>query len=497
MLNASLVERVQMIQGLYPSRYGNALTSALRMTTLTRTEERTTARVGLSLMQASAMVEGRIGTDVSHAAAIRSSMPSHRIGLSHPFTDTEAWMYDLQGVLGYNSAEYGRHRVFYLAGSETFSGDYTGDSDNILLTTSSQYHTGSRTAVRLFSGLQHRDFSLRSRFDEAIDTRYTRFAARIEIERSITDRVSATGGIAVTGMPVDHERSAGGGIVERFDGSLNIYSVFGEAQVRLIPDLTVIPSFRLDYFSMLEQTAVGGGISLRRRMNDRWILHAGVGHYVQPPAYRGIATAAALGVADRLTVQRSTNYSVGADGQLEQNASVRVELFYHVLDDIMIQHDVRGDRREYSGYNDGSAFARGFDFEFRVEDGRVKSWIGITMMQAHETDHRLERGPYQRTNSQTFTVNMAFEYYLGAGFTGNLRAVYGRGFYYGGEDRDKFPEYRRIDFRFSKEFKRGRLFIDMMNVWGVRNVAGGSNGFVPDWELGLPRMLNIGGEIRI
>lgn len=496
-LNASLIDRAQLIQGNYAVRYGHGLASVLRLSSLSFPPDEHSVTIDLSLMQASVLVEdGRNMEGISYSAAMRGSTPFHRIGFGHPFTDTQAWLYDVQGVVRFHDQRYGNHRMYMLTGSDTYSGAYDGGSDNIFVGTSSQYIVSSKTAARLFTGIQYRDQHIDGSFDR-FDTRFTSYFSRFEIETMRSDIMSISGGIVFSALPMHHERHTIEP-VESINRTLSNTALFVEGLFRFNDDTFLTPSLRADYFSLFNQFVLSGSITGGFQVSERWLLRGGVGNYVQQPHYRGIARANTLAVLDRLSVQRSTNITIGADGDLEDNASVRVELFYHLLDNIMVQRHGPGYRREYSGYNDASGFTRGFDFEFRIEDERVQTWIGITMMQALETDHRLGRGSYQRTNSQTFTVNTVFEYNIGNGYIGNLRALYGRGFYYGGgDDRDKFPEYRRIDVRFSKSFTEGLVYLDIMNIWNLSNVAGGSGGLTPDWEMGLPRVFNIGIEVRI
>ncbi|GEM_PF-3744425 len=495
-LNTSIIDRAQLIQGNYPIRYGHGLTSVLRMSSLAFQPSDHTVTIGLSLMQASALVEGGRRDGISYAVVGRSSMPFHRIGLSHPFTDTDAWMYDVQGMVRMNDPRYGNHKIFTLGGRDTFSGGYDGGSDNVLIATSSQYLFSAETAARLYTGVQYRDHNITG-INERIESRFTSYTSRLEVETMYSDALSFTGGIMTSVFPVQHER-AFPEPVESIDRTISNTGIYVEGLYRMQEYFVIMPSLRADYFTHLNRFALSGSVTGGYRLDERWLLRAGLGHYVQQPHYRGAARANQLGVFERLNVQRSTNITIGADGDLEDDASVRFELFYHFLDDIMVQQPGDSYRREYSGYNDATGFARGFDAEFRIEDRRVQAWIGITMMQAHETDHRLDRGPYQRTNSQTFTVNTVFEYNIGNGYIANLRALYGRGFYHDDEDeREKFPEYRRIDVRFAKSFSDGVIFLDIMNIWNIRNVAGGSGGFIPDWELGLPRVFNVGFNVQV
>ena len=495
-LNTSVIDRVQLIQGNYPIRYGHGLTSVLRMSSLAYHPTDHTVTIGLSLMQASAMIEGGTREGISYAAAARSSTPFHRIGLSHPFTDTDAWMYDVQGVLRLNDRRYGSHKIFMLGGRDTFSGGYDGGSDNMLIATSSQYLFGAETAARLYTGIQYRDHSMTGT-GERIETQFTLFTIRLEVETMYSDDLTFTGGVMTSVLPMQHDR-AFPEPVESIDRTLSNTGIYIEGLYRMQEHFFITPSVRADYFTHLDRFVLSGSVTGGYRLDERWLLRAGLGHYVQQPHYRGAARANQLGVFERLDVQRSTNITIGANGDLEDDASVRFELFYHLLDNIMVQQPGDSYRREHSGYNDATGFARGFDAEFRIEDERVQAWIGITMMQAHETDHRLDRGPYQRTNSQSFTVNTVFEYNIGNGYIANLRALYGRGFYHEDEGgREKYPEYRRIDVRFSKSFSGGVIFLDIMNIWNIRNVAGGSGGFIPDWELGLPRVFNVGFNVQV
>ncbi len=263
-------------------------------------------------------------------------------------------------------------------------------------------------------------------------------------------------------------------------------------ELEIVPWLggRVVPGFRADYDSATNKWDFSPRINARQDLTSsfpRTTLKGGAGLYYQPPAPLGTSggpvdtTSQAL-----LSSNRSQHYDVGVEQEITRNLDVSVDLYYKVLDNLVVA----------GAGNTGSGDAYGLELLLRYKpDEHFFGWASYTLSKSERRD--VPGGalrPFQY--DQTHVLTVLGSYKLGRGWQvgGRFRLVSGDLYTpssYGAYDGtvgsqlavsayppygSRLPLFHQLDVRVDKTwtFPSWKLsaYVDIQNVYNASSPQG-------------------------
>ncbi len=289
----------------------------------------------------------------------------------------------------------------------------------------------------------------------------------------------------------------------------------------LLPDpgrLLLTAGVRGDYFSFNDEWDFSPRLSSRYRASELLTLMGSLGVYHQTPTYRELRGKpepgeTLLGTLNRgIRSQRAIQYVAGGEYFIpSRRLYIRGELYYKDLDHL-ISYDIKNVRVLYSGQNDASGEAFGFDLRVRGElVPGLESWLNYSYLDATENflqDYETDRtsGLVPRPSDQRHTISLFVQDYVPGDPTWklHLRGLFGSGLPYtppvpgerigmfvaqipGDRHSERYPEYRRLDLgitkliEFTGSFPVGvELTAELLNVFDMTNTVAFT--WVPDGD---------------
>lgn len=237
-----------------------------------------------------------------------------------------------------------------------------------------------------------------------------------------------------------------------------------------------------DYFDRyVLEPRLGGEYSL----TEKTLLTAGWGQYHQFPA--GHEVIKVIGNPD-LGYIRAEHYTLGAEQDLGDGWTVKLEGYYKKLSDVVVPDET------YNYLNEGSGKAYGS--ELLIRRNSRSTWWGWLSFDYSRTFRRNEltgedfsyrydqplviNAVFTWEFAQTWTFGARWRYQSGAPYTpvigtyqdstGRIRPLYGA------LGSERLPDYHRLDLRIQKDFlfdtwKLG-FFLDIINAYARSNVSG-------------------------
>jgi len=270
-------------------------------------------------------------------------------------------------------------------------------------------------------------------------------------------------------------------------------AAFAELRLAPLPGLSVLPSVRLDWYSVIRRWTVDPRLVARQQIGPSTAAKAGLGLYQQPPQPE--ESDPDTGNPDLLP-ERSLHLSAGVEQRLAEGVSLEVTGFYKWLD----RQVVRNAAAAYDPFaprytNDGTGRIYGAELLFKAVLGdRFTGWIAYTFQRSLRTDGpgRPER-PFSFDQPHILTAlgiaPLGRGWSLGARFrlvSGNpstpvTGSIYEAGSdvyvpLYGPVNSDRLAAFHALDVRVDKQWtyrtwKLG-LYLDVQNLYNRANQEG-------------------------
>jgi TonB family protein len=529
--NSTLLERIDFMPGNFGVRYGRRIGGILEVDPRDPRRDGYHGYLDVNLLDASLVVEGPIGDNVSVAVAARRSYIDFFFNEIVPdgvFNVVAAPVYyDYQVNVVWRPTDTDRIRFFLYGSSDELRLVFNAPSDNDpnvrgnfgIVT---QFHRGQISWRHLYDANVEQDVmisfgwtQLLLGFGEAtrLELSTLPIQLRSEWRAQISPTVRLIGGLDWQYSPTDisfrgaqptqsegmPNMAAQAGSRVSLDARANAYrpGLYLESSVRVIPELDIVAGIRVDYFREIQSWTADpratGRLRLTPSSDDVQVaLRAGVGAFSQPPEF----AESAVNVGNpNLDPIRAIHTSLGGDLRLvPQRLSFTLDGFYkHIVDRVV--GTPGGVAPFYT--NQGIGRIYGLEVGARLEPGSsipVFGFLSYTLMRSERQD-----GPGQPWRlfdfDQTHILTAAAVWTIGDGWEAGLtfRLVSGNpytpvvgsindlstGVYrpvYGAVNSDRNPFFHRLDVRVQKRFDIGDfrliLYVDVQNVYNATNREG-------------------------
>ncbi|MDD9944862.1 MAG: TonB-dependent receptor, partial [Myxococcales bacterium] len=511
---AGLLDRVDFYPGNFSARYGRAIGGAVDARVRDPRRDGPHAFVDISLLDASAAVEGPIGERWSVAIGARRSYVDAFFDALVDEDDNfgAAPVYwDYQAIVQYNPGPGDRLRLLGFGSSDRLAllfdepddgnPDVRGSANSLtqfhraLLSWDHRYEGGARH--RLLFGLGY--LRLNQRFGALVDQRIASpdFNGRAEVHVPLgTDLVleagldfsGYSGQVEYTGPRISRSELYNSVDVPptvTLDRHVDMLrpALYGQLTWQLLEQLQLIPGFRLDYYGEIEAAVVDPRLTVRAPVLPGTVLKAGVGSFSQPPPLG--AALPELGNPD-LKPTRSIHTSLGVEQQMGEHLQLGAEVFWKRLYRLVV--NTEGESVPLD--NGGEGRVAGMELSARL-DGRHS--FGVLSYTLSRSERRENDREYIVSDfDQTHVLALAGGYNLGAGFelSATFRLVSGRpltpieGSLYNFDDDDHLPLYgahnsgraalfHRLDVKLLKRWTIGSgslsAYVDVQNVYNARH----------------------------
>ncbi|ABG58876.1 TonB-dependent receptor [Cytophaga hutchinsonii] len=268
---------------------------------------------------------------------------------------------------------------------------------------------------------------------------------------------------------------------------------------------TFITGVRLNYWSLNEQLLVSPRLqyTYQPRNNTLIKFRIGTGLYQQPAYYREMRAIDGT-VNTGIKAQRSYHFIAGMDKQFlrwGRKFTLITEAYVKYIDRI-VPYDLYDVRLRYYGYNDGTAYATGFDMRLNGEFVKgVESWFNLGILSTKENIADDNRGYIRRPTDQRVTAAIFFQDHIPNNPTIKvyLNLQFASGLPFGPPGNPEYrsslraPAYRRVDIGFSKlisfndkDLIQRKVFESIWISLEVLNLLGTSNTisylWIPDYS---------------
>lgn len=557
--NSTLLDRIDFMPGNFGVRYGRRIGGILEVDPRDPRRDGYHGYVDVNLLDASFVVEGPIGDNVTFAVAARRSYIDFFFNEIVPdgvFNVVAAPVYyDYQANVVWRPTDSDRIRFFLYGSSDELRLVFSSPSDNDpnvrgnfgIVT---QFHRGQISWRHLYDQNVEQDVmvsfgwtQLSLGFGEATRLELSTLPVQLRSEwrAQLSPAVRLIGGLDWQYVPTDisfrgaqptqsegmPNMAAQAGSRVSLDAEANAYrpGLYLESSVRVIPELDVVAGIRVDYFREIQAWTADPRASGRLRLTPtgadvQAALRAGVGAFSQPPEF----AESAVGVGNpNLDPIRAIHTSFGGDLRLvPQRLSFTLDGFYkHIVDRVV--GTAGGVPPFYTNAGIGRIY--GLEVGARLEPGSsipLFGFLSYTLMRSERQD-----GPDQPWRlfdfDQTHILTAALVWTIGDGWEAGatFRLVSGNpytpvvgaindlstGVYrpiYGAVNSERNPFFHRLDVRVQKRFEIGDfrllLYVDVQNVYNATNREGVSYNYDYTQSTDIPGLpiipsLGIRGEL--
>ena len=285
----------------------------------------------------------------------------------------------------------------------------------------------------------------------------------------------------------------------------NDLAAYAADRIAVTPHLVVEAGARVDAQSYApDGTHVAPRINAAYALGAHATLRASWGRFYQAQGINELQVED--GVTTFLPAERADHRVLGAEYDFGRGYSARAEVydkrftqlrprFENIFDRVVIFPELKGDRLRLDAI---SGEARGGELLFRKVGTTVSGWVSYAHASAHDV---LEEDPGSAGGSpavvprgwdQRHTATFNLDYRLGTHWNFDVAGVYHSGWpttpvrgvvinnvfhtVLGAYNSDRLPAYRRVDLRASHNIDTSRgglsFFVELFNVFGVRNVSG-------------------------
>jgi outer membrane receptor protein involved in Fe transport len=522
MINGDILDRIALMNGSYPQRYGNRIGAELDFVMREGSRERWQIRAGVSGTDASFVAEGPIGSTRSGSwlVSVRKSYLEYLLKrVAEEGDDFGFGFYDLQAKLVKDLTARHRLEVSLVAGRSRLD-------QNVLFDDPDEVADGRNAAELVNLGWRFTPtdrLSITQRVAYATN-RFNNDNLRGESLGSgggsdLTWRADVTAGLSAAltlegGVQVQRqERHAD--LLEDFDGTRFVLydgrsthtSTYAQAVWSPSPWLTVTPGVRADLWSLTSASASSPWLQADVKLSKSLTVRAGTGIYRQFPAIEVVT--GFFGNPD-LRPERAVHADLGIE-QTFGSARWQVTVYRREEQDLLrrdlseprvdpdepfpVGHPGTDGRPIWRNALDGTTHGVEFLIQRRSNAG-VTGWVSYSYGVNRYTD-QLTGESFDGDFDERHTVNMYLVFRLSnrtslatkwrAG--SNVPAVgyfeqQGNRFFLDTDrNRLRVPAYSRLDVRLSRAFnfqtRRLTLFVEVLNLLGRENLRASRPGVNP------------------
>jgi hypothetical protein len=467
--NADAIQRVEVVKGGFPARYGGRLSSVIEIDMKEGNMNRYAAQGGIGVVASRLTVEGPTLKD--RGSFVLSGRRTYIDLLSRPFMPEDDfagyYFYDFNAKINHIVSDRDRVYLSLYTGDDRFSHTYryTGAE------TRSQFGWGNTTFAlrwnrvfsnKLFGNLtltsSNYEFSIgideRRRNAESFAMRYASgirdLGARVDFEYLPSPAHSIRAGLSATSQEFSpgaaHFRITGGSddIDLRLEpvspiGAVSVAGYF-EDEVRISPRLAANVGVHGSMFSVEGQQYVSlqPRAALRYLVLPNWSVkasYATMEQYLHLLANSGIGLPTDLWVpaTDRVRPQLSRQVAAGIGGSaLDGALELSVEGYYKTMDNLIeyVQgaHFLNLDRDWQDLVTSGSGRSYGAELFVQRRAGRLTGWLGYTLSWTHRQFEHLNDGrefPYKYDRRHDVSTTISYD--LGRRLDVSATWVYGTG----------------------------------------------------------------------
>ncbi|RPH31900.1 MAG: hypothetical protein EHM93_11560 [Bacteroidales bacterium] len=255
---------------------------------------------------------------------------------------------------------------------------------------------------------------------------------------------------------------------------------------------------RTDYFDLNKELDISPRANLSYSLKPNLKITAAWGIFYKSPLMK--QTMYSYSTSENTKSQKATHYLVGIE-KSSDNKSLKVEAYYKRYDDLIPMERALTSEIIYKvKTNTAEGNAKGIDFIYSVSNKKLEFSFNYSLSSAKE---RLKGTSdyYSRYTDQRHTVSSLLLFKMLRKKEFGIKITYGSGYAYQAKYYDRtigqwvngdkirtanLPYYLSVDLRFNKEFNVYshplQLYIDVMNLFGRKNVIGHSyhiNGYGP------------------
>jgi hypothetical protein len=517
-VRADLLKQVLFIPGGFPARYGDRLSSVVDMEYREGRSDRFAATAGVSLVALDLTVEGPIGGATTALISTRTTYSSYVQKYFSDANDRRPSFYDVQGVLGGDPVAGVHTSGLIILSRDATSGFANGKYGTTLIQLQGSLSLSEKAILRAllstYNDSQHLSWSIPRELENmsilATDFSVTLQEAALKLETDPGDAYSLISGLEFRREAQDlrqRESSLTGPAQVWLEAAPTLGSFYVENLFKPFPGLLFNAGFRVDRSTFPDEVRFSPRILAAYRLSSGVTLKGAWGVYCQTANGQQHLAAVRAGLPPQ-KMQRSVHTLVGLELPLRKDLAFRVDLFHKAEEDLISYQRLANGEIVHTPRNDSEGKIDGIDLEASFSDQRVFGWVSAAFLVAKELNHFDNLGWRFRPNDQAKTVTLVFEYHFNEHLTANIRALYGSGFAYGvdtpsvsitglGDARMHYPDYKRADLKLQYsgmiDGLRGMITLDIMNVFGFRNVQSFAGpGQLLGFNLLLPMVIDLG-----
>jgi hypothetical protein len=511
MVNGEVLEEISISSGAYPQRYGNRTGAEVDFRMREGSRERVQSHVTVSLIAASAVVEGPLGASKrgSWVVAGRASYLDLIVSRLYPDQNLSFGFSDVQSKLTYDVSTRQQLQFALTAGQSRFERPadeltnpgnlLNADNRSAIGVLSWRYARSPRFAVTERVAIAANLFRNTSRDGPDLDNGDGRDLV-YRTDWSYAPHAGVTfegGGEARRSSASGREQQFTGGkfqLRESYNASAVTASAFAQARLTSASGAAIVPGVRIDHWSLTSDTAaspwIGGSLPIGRALT----LRAGGGIYRQEP---GFAELLGFRGTPTLAPERAYHADVGLEGRISQ--TLRWQTTVYNREDRDLLRLPNSEMRVVNGtlalasltshyVNALDGYARGVEWmvERRTPNG-LSGWVSYALGFTRYRD-RTTGEIFWGDFDQRHTINVYGNYRTSDRLSFSVRFRAGSdmptpGYWaeraggdFVGEQRNtlRVPVYSRLDARLNRTFtwehKRLTLFVEALNAYNRSNV---------------------------
>jgi hypothetical protein len=539
MVNGDVLDEVSLSSGSYPQRHGNRIGAELDFHMREGSRERVQSHVSVSAIDASAVVEGPLGTSREGSWLLSARKSYLNLVLEHLYPDQNLnfGFSDVQAKLVHDVNARHQLQLAFTAGQSRLNQQPT-DVQYLNTLTNADNKTG--VAVLAWRYLPSSRFHVTQRFAVVANTFRNAGSGYLDnsdaheaiyrSDWSYAPRPGVTiegGGEARWSAASDRTQYSGYGFPPQstafgFDGSALAASGYAQARIGSAAGRTIVPGVRIDHWSLTGDTTASPWVQSAWPISRSLIVRAGGGVYRQEPGFREVLTP----YSSARRPERAYHADAGLEGRLTATTRWQATVYDREDRDLFREpyaearvvnldcgapcggqsvQDVQiGPSGLYRNALDGHA--RGIEWlvERQTPNG-LSGWVSYSLGFNRYHDHTTGES-FWGDFDQRHTVNAYASYRATDRLSFSARFRAGSNFpvpgYWTARDGGYFvvanerntlrvPVYSRLDVRVNRTFtweqKRLTLFLEALNVYDRTNVRF----TVPSVDLQTFRAMNL------
>ncbi len=498
--NSRLTEKVEFYASGFPARYGDRLSSVLRIDNRSADYDDVKGEASLSMSDVSGLIEVPLKfADGGAIIAVRRSYFDLALKTSKLAADYNVlpYFFDVNSKMDFIlsstqkltlSGLYSKERIYgYFSANPHYTGDFAWESKNGI------------AGARLRSVLSESVISDLILSFASTDRLATHPNQGIE---SINEKAISLN-TDISFMLPSNELHVGGWLVsEKEDVLINLPkeiapnfeevrlrgysaslkpSLYVDSKWNINSDLSTSVGVRYDYFARSNASTLSPRIQLAYAWNDHMSVSADYGWYYQSPK------AFELGMNDQLKSRKSESFGIGMKHQVGDEIVVSIEMYNKNLTQLITIDSL------WNLKSDGYGYARGAEFFVQVKSPYgFLGWLSYTYSVSKRKDgaapdlHYVE---FDRPHLVSLVANYSFaeHWQIGARFrfgsgrpyTSVASAVFDPTANHwlpipAEHNGERFPSYSRLDVRVTRQFVfetfKLNAYIELLNLYNKENV---------------------------